>query len=415
MKKNLLSGAISGAILLSIGAHAQEPVAPQGYQLQQVLIMSRHNLRAPLTTGGSVLAQSTTKSWPQWDVPGGQLTTKGGVLEVYMGAYLRAWLEQQGLAGNNKCPSENTVYVYSNSLQRTIATAQFLIAGAFPGCDVTVHHQSPVGTMDPTFNPVITDDSPAFREKAIAEMEKTRHTMPLAASYRLLEKIIDYQNSPTCKGKQPCSLDNTHDIFSAQYQQEPTIAGPLKIGNALVDAFTLQYYQGFPLNQVAWGEIKTDKQWRELSKLKNGYQDSLLSSPEVARNIAKPLVKYIDKTLAVDGEKSAKVTILVGHDSNIASLLSALNFKPYQLHNQYESTPIGGQLVFQNWHDSHADRDLIKIEYVYQSTAQLREAQPLTLQSPPQRVTLALNGCPVDANGFCSLETFKQLLNHAAQ
>lgn len=141
----------------------------------------------------------------------------------------------------------------------------------------------------------------------------------------------------------------------------------------------------------------------------------MLSSPEVARNIAKPLVKYIDKTLAVDGEKSAKVTILVGHDSNIASLLSALNFKPYQLHNQYESTPIGGQLVFQNWHDSHADRDLIKIEYVYQSTAQLREAQPLTLQSPPQRVTLALNGCPVDANGFCSLETFKQLLNHAAQ
>jgi hypothetical protein len=33
---------------------------------------------------GSVLEQSTAKAWPQWDVPGGQLTTKGGVLEVYM-------------------------------------------------------------------------------------------------------------------------------------------------------------------------------------------------------------------------------------------------------------------------------------------------------------------------------------------
>ncbi|MDP1166180.1 hypothetical protein Q6281_32360, partial [Klebsiella pneumoniae] len=24
----------------------------------------------------------TAKAWPQWDVPGGQLTTKGGVLEL---------------------------------------------------------------------------------------------------------------------------------------------------------------------------------------------------------------------------------------------------------------------------------------------------------------------------------------------
>ncbi len=70
---------------------------PGGYQLQQVLIMSRHNLRAPLANNGSVLEQSTAKAWPQWDVPGGQLTTKGGVLEVYMGHYMREWLAQQKL------------------------------------------------------------------------------------------------------------------------------------------------------------------------------------------------------------------------------------------------------------------------------------------------------------------------------
>jgi glucose-1-phosphatase len=48
------------------------------------------------------------------------------------------------------------------------------------------------------------------------------------------------------------------------------------VGNSLVDAFTLQYYEGFPADQVAWGEIKTDQQWRVLSKLKNGYQDRCL-------------------------------------------------------------------------------------------------------------------------------------------
>jgi glucose-1-phosphatase len=46
----------------------------------------------------------------------------------------------------------------------------------------------------------------------------------------------------------------------------------------------------------------------------------------------------------------------VGHDSNIASLLTALDFKPYQLHDQYERTPIGGKIVFQRWHDKNANR-----------------------------------------------------------
>ena len=33
------------------------------------------------------------------------------------------------------------LYAYANSLQRTVATAQFFITGAFPGCDIPVHHQ----------------------------------------------------------------------------------------------------------------------------------------------------------------------------------------------------------------------------------------------------------------------------------
>ncbi|HFD3128502.1 TPA: bifunctional glucose-1-phosphatase/inositol phosphatase [Klebsiella quasipneumoniae subsp. similipneumoniae] len=415
MKICLLAAAVAGAVMLSAGAQAQDTAAPEGYQLQQVLIMSRHNLRAPLANNGSVLEQSTAKAWPQWDVPGGQLTTKGGVLEVYMGHYMREWLAQQKLVTSGECPPENAVYAYANSLQRTVATAQFFITGAFPGCGIAVHHQPQMGTMDPTFNPVITDDSPAFREKALQAMEKERQGMQLTESYKLLETMIDYRNSPSCKEKQVCSLSEGKDTFSAGYQQEPGVSGSLKVGNSLVDAFTLQYYEGFPKDQVAWGEITSDKQWQVLSKLKNGYQDSLFTSTAVAQNVAKPLVKYIDNALVGEGASKAKVTLLVGHDSNIASLLTALDFKPYQLPGQYERTPIGGKLLFQRWHDSGSNRDLMKIEYVYQSTEQLRNADPLTLQTPPQRVTLALNGCPVDDQGFCPLETFKKVINEAAK
>lgn len=413
MKRALLAAALAGALTLTAGAQAQ--TTPVGYQLQQVLIMSRHNLRAPLADNGSVLQQSTPNKWPEWDVPGGQLTTKGGVLEVYMGHYMREWLAEQGLVKAGECPTSDAVYAYANSLQRTVATAQFFITGAFPGCDVPVHHQDAMGTMDPTFNPVITDKDTAFRDRAVQAMQTERQAMQLDESYKLLAQITHYDNSPSCKEKQVCSLTDPKDTFSAGYEKEPGVSGPLKVGNSLVDAFTLQYYEGFPMDQVAWGEIKTDQQWRVLSKLKNGYQDSLFTSTAVAQNVAKPLVKYIDKALVTDQASAPKITLLVGHDSNIASLLTALDFKPYQLHDQYERTPIGGKIVFQRWHDQSASRDLMKIEYVYQSTEQLRNADVLTLQAPAQRVTLELKGCPADADGFCPLDKFNAVLNDAAK
>jgi glucose-1-phosphatase len=86
-----------------------------------------------------------------------------------------------------------------------------------------------------------------------------------------------------------------------------------------------------------------------------------------------------------------------------------------QLHDQNERTPIGGKIVFQRWHDKTGNRDLMKIEYVYQSSEQLRNADVLTLKSPPQRVTLELAGCPIDTNGFCQIDKFNTVLNDAVK
>ncbi|CAI0803086.1 Glucose-1-phosphatase precursor [Serratia liquefaciens] len=382
------------------------------YQLDQVLVMSRHNLRAPLANNGSVLAQSTPKAWPAWDTPGGLLTTKGGVLEVYMGHYFNAWLKQTGVLPQEGCPTAGSVYVYANSLQRTVATAQFFTNGAFPGCDVSVHHQDKMGEMDPTFNPIITDNSEAFNQQALGAMNAELASLKLDASYKQLEKIIDYKDSSACKTDKHCDLTKEASKMSAVLGKEPGVAGPLRVGNSLVDAFMLQYYEGFPMKDVAWGKITTPQQWKQLAQLKDGYQDSLFTSPVVAQNVAKPLLTYINGALI--GERkpdSPKVTVLVGHDSNIASLLSAMEFKPYQLPHQYEKTPIGGKLVFQRWHDKKNDRDLLKIEYVYQSTDQLRNATPLTLKTPPQRVTMALKGCPIDKQGYCAWSDFEKTMN----
>ncbi len=81
----------------------------------------------------------------------------------------------------------------------------------------------------------------------------------------------------------------------------------------------------------------------------------------VAQNVAKPLLTYINNALLGERKPDApKLTVLVGHDSNIASLLSAMQFQPYQLPQQYEKTPIGGKLVFQRWRDAQNDRELLE-------------------------------------------------------
>jgi glucose-1-phosphatase len=127
-------------------------------------------------------------------------------------------------------------------------------------------------------------------------------------------------------------------------------------------------------------------------------------------------VKYIQQALVGnDAADGPKVTLMVGHDANIAALLTTLQSKPYELPGQYESTPIGGKVMFQRWRDKSNNRDLMKAEYVYQSAEQLRNGDALTLGNPPKRVTLQLEGCPTDADGFCSWAKFSEVLNRAAE
>ena len=141
-------------------------------------------------------------------------------------------------------------------------------------------------------------------------MEASRQRVDLTESYKLLEQIVDYSASPTCKAQsgKPCTLSDEKDTFRADYRLEPSVSGPLKTANALVDAFTLQYYEGFPQDEVAFGGIKSDKQWQLLEKLKNSYQSILFTTPEVARNVAKPLLNYLDQQLAEKWCSSAGMT-----------------------------------------------------------------------------------------------------------
>ncbi|MDV3434430.1 bifunctional glucose-1-phosphatase/inositol phosphatase [Stenotrophomonas sp. C2852] len=392
------------ALSLATTAAATAPAPVEGDQLEQVVLLSRHNLRAPVVASGA-LAHATPERWPRWDVGPGELTTKGGVLEVYMGRYIGQWLRQAQLLPVSGCPQPADFHAHANSLQRTQATAQFFIAGAFPGCHVTVEQRMALGTMDPLFNPVIHNDDAAFRARALESMQKALAAADLAPALSMVEQITRYPRSAACAGRSDCHLMLADTTFNAEPGKEPRASGSLALASGLVDAFLMEHYQGSGIPREGWGRLTTEAQWQALAQIRNRYQDILFGTPEVARDVAGPLLARVDALL--EDTASPKVSLLVGHDSNIGSLLAAMGIGDYSLPGQFEKTPIGGLLQFERWRDRQSGGERFRLAYVYPTTGQLRDASPLTEAQPPGRVALPLPGC--DRQG-CSRAQFQQLL-----
>lgn len=121
------------------------------YELTEVVVLSRHNIRAPLSGKNSILGKITTHQWTDWTANASELTLKGGVLETMMGQYFRKWLEDEGLFEEGKCPNTDEINIYSNSMQRTIATAEYFQAGFLPTCNQNFYHRFSSSKMDPLF------------------------------------------------------------------------------------------------------------------------------------------------------------------------------------------------------------------------------------------------------------------------
>ena len=91
------------------------------YQLKEAVVLSRHNIRSPLSDSKSDLGQMTPHQWNKWTAPKSELTLRGGVLETQMGQYFRKWAEDAGLFPVNHTPDADDVNVIANSMQRCIA------------------------------------------------------------------------------------------------------------------------------------------------------------------------------------------------------------------------------------------------------------------------------------------------------
>ena len=378
------------------------------YSLKQVVVLSRHNIRSPLSRRQSDLQRITPHEWYHWSSAPSELSLRGGALETMMGQYFRKWLVSEGLMQENEIPAKGTIRFYANSLQRTIATAQYFSSGMLPVANVRIEHHCEVGKMDSVFAPQITDDNETFKalaQQQIAAMGGKKGLVgigeKMSDNYKVLERVLDMDQSMACLEGDTCHFltDDVH-VYLVRYR-EPGMGGSLRLACQAADALVLQYYEEPDAVKAAFGHTLSWEDWERISAIKDWYGDVLFTAPVVARQVARPLLRTMLEELQND---ERKFTFLCGHDSNIGSVLAALEAEDYSLPQTIEKkTPIGCKLVIEKWEDAEG-RLFVSLNLVYQSTEQLRNMSLLDLDNPPIAFPIQLKGMSVNDDGLYPYE-----------
>ena len=376
----------------------------EDYQLKQVVVLSRHNIRSPLSEKGSLLGDITPHDWFEWTSKTGELSLRGAMLETTMGQYFRLWLEKEGLFPENYIPKDGAVRFYANSLQRTQATARYFSAGLLPVAVVPVERHMEYNQGDSVFLPLINFMNDDYAKDVEADLvarsggkSLDAYRDNLSGAISLLMDVVDMKDSEAyASGKYGDLLADETQLSLAE-GSEPKLSGPIKTALSVADALVLQYYEETDDLKAAFGHKLTEDDWKSVSSILSTYEEILFASPKLAPNLAHPILKEIYAELNAQGRE---FSFLCGHDSTITAFLAALGVSDYELPGAIEpTTPIGVKVVFERWADGKGE-SFFKVELVYQSVEQLRSIQPLSLDTPPMIVPIAFTDVKVNEDGL---------------
>ena len=373
------------------------------YELKEVVVMSRHNIRSPLTSGGAAYKRVTPYEWFKWTSPSSQLSLRGGVNETAMGQFFRQWVVSEGLLPDNYRPKEEEVLFYANSRQRTFSTAKYFSAGFLPFANVEITHKLAEDKMDPVFKPQFTKMNDKYRQQVLDEIEAKYKGGPQAwmqsvqPTLTLMEQIIDMAHSPAALEGDTLHFWYNDTQFKIEKDDEPRMTGGYTLANSVADALVLQCYENESM--AAFGHELSTEQWRDICKVKEVYDALLFTTHAAAINIAYPLVSRIREEL---NRNDRKFMFLCGHDSNLASIGAALRFNYPETENALEvHTPIGSKLVFEKWSDGN--ETYVAINLVYASVSQLQNRSLLSFDVPPMVRPVSIEGLTPNADGLYRL------------
>ena len=394
--------------MIACGTHAPAPNHPPTGQLDElrldrVVMLMRHGVRPP-TKAQLVPAGMNDQPWPRWSVDYGELTAHGYDAVRLVGAWDRTYWAARGLLPANGCPDPAAVEVAASAKSRTQATARALVEGMAPGCTITVDFPQDKDD-DVEFHPLDTGVMPIDADEALRAVQALAPPGGLQAEvaahadgFKLLDQALGCTGPRAQSG---CSLAAMPPALVRNEGDRPDVGDPFGIASTVSQTFLLEYLEGMPMSDVAWGRLSRQQieDLLEFHTLKFYYEGR---APYVAARAASPLASRMLAAM----QDGPKLTVLVGHDTNIADLGGFLDLHWKVPSYPRDDPPPGGALGFEVLADAQGNR-FVRAFYRSQTMDQVRELQPLTAGNAPAYEYLAIPGCA----DLCPMVEFKERVN----
>lgn len=419
--QNALFGALALSLALAAGggdSNAATPASPgNGLKLERVVMLMRHGIRPP-TKNPALPAGYAADPWPSWPVAAGELTPRGALGIGLLGTADRAAFVERGLLPAQGCPADGAIAAAASAKSRAINTAKAYLAALVPGCAVTLDHPSKEGLGDIIFHPLDAQsdsfDGHLAWQQAMAlapaggiAAEQTAHRSEL----ELLQKALDCCSVPVCKTnglKTGCTLTDLPGKLVEQPHDRPKLEGPLDIASTASQTFLLEYLEGMPMADVAWGrldrgQIETLLRFHPVKFRYNNRPDY------IAQHAAGPIAhRMLDALNAKPG--SSRLLLLSGHDTNLADLGSLLDLTWHVASYPQDDIPPGSVLGFELLSDA-SGKQFVRAFFRAQTMDQLRSLTPLGGDTQPYRAYLAIPGCGNGGATECTLERFNTVVD----
>ena len=381
--------------------HGTEP-RNQDLHLQRVVMLMRHGVRPP--TKAKVAPEALhDKPWPKWSVDFGELTGHGYDAVRLLGQWDRSHWARRGLLPATGCPADDEVEIAASSKSRTQATARALAEGMLPGCHPRVSFPASPGD-DVEFHPLDAGAMPIDSDEALRavaalappgglQAELAAH----ATQFALLNHALGCTKARKVAG---CDVSALPVGLVRNEGDRPDVGDPFGIASTISQTFLLEYLEGMPMQDVAWGRLTRAQieTLLELHTLKFYYEGR---APYVAARAASPLAARMLKAL----QQGPKLTVLAGHDTNIADLGGLLDLHWKVPGYPRDNPPPGGALGFEMSSDA-SGRQFVRAFYRAQTMDQVRELQPLTAGNAPSYEYLGIPGCAE----LCPLTDFDRIV-----
>ncbi len=399
-----LVGASAFGLLLAGMACAKEPAVPQGLKLDRVVLLMRHGVRPP-TKSPPMPEGTANQPWPSWPVAPGYLTPHGRVGVERLGGYDRSAWTAAGLLPRSGCAD---IRIVADSDERTIRTAEAYAEALAPGCNVAIDHK-PQDVADPIFSPIderaVAFDAATAREAVLAgaggEAGLAALDKRLAPELARLDAILCAPASPTCGVRQKPT-----GLAAAKPDKRPKLNGAIDRASTAAQILLLEYAEGKPMAEVGWGRATS----ADIERLGVFHAEEfrLLARPRyVARANMAGIAPLIVQGLTAD--KGPVVTMISGHDTNIASLggLLDLHWKVPGLATD-DPAP-GGAIVLERLVDARGQA-YVRALYRSQTVEQIRNLADPAVEVPYVAV-LPIAGCTArGVVGLCTMQAFKAQL-----